>query len=224
MKDRDNPLYYVKLLEPKVRKMFDSESSGHDLYHLQRVLNLALHLQEKEGGDRLVIGVAAYLHDIHRLVEKETGKFYPPKESLPTIEKLLKEVNFARDKIPMVLHCIEYHEEYGFSASGKTVDDLETFILQDADNLDAIGAIGVGRTFTFGGAHGLPMWVPDIPFDRNTFDESERDPSTIHHFYSKLFKLGDNMNTKTAKEMAKARHKFMEVFVKTFIGEWKGEI
>lgn len=222
--EKDDPITYVNLLEPKIREMFKSESSGHDIDHLQRVFKLALHLQRKEGGDKLVIGVAAYLHDIHRLTEKETSKFYPPKESLPVIEQLLEGVNFPTKKIGMVLHCIEFHEEYGFSDVGKTVEDLETLILQDADNLDAIGAIGIGRTFTFGGANNIPMWVPGKPFDRKTYDESVRDPSTLHHFHSKLLKLGENMNTETAKQMAGERHKFMEEFVDRFIREWNGEI
>jgi|SRR3990172_1634104 len=222
--EEDNPITYIQLLEPKVREMFKSESSGHDIDHLQRVSKLALHLQEKEGGDKLVIGVAAYLHDVHRLTEKQTGKFNPPKESLPAVKQLLEDVNFPSDKIGMVLHCIEFHEEYGFSSKGKTVADLETLILQDADNLDAIGAIGIGRTFAFGGANNLPMWIPGKPFDRNTYDESERDPSTLHHFYSKLLKLGENMNTETARQMASERHKCMEEFVDRFKHEWDGEI
>lgn len=222
--DKDNPLSYIKLLEPKVRDIFKFESSGHDIDHLQRVSKLALHIQEKEGGDRLTIGVSAYLHDIHRLTEKETGKFFAPKDSLSEIKKLLEDVNFPENKIEMVLHCIEFHEEYGFSETGKTVSDLETLVLQDADNLDAIGAIGIGRTFAFGGANKIPMWIPEKPFDRDTYDESERDPSTLHHFSSKLLKLGENMNTVTAKQMASERHKFMEEFINRFIREWSGEI
>ena len=170
----------------------------------------------------MVISVAALLHDIHRLTEKETGKFCPPKETLPTIKKMLEEVEFPEEKIEKVLHCIEFHEEYGFSDTGKTVNDLETLILQDADNLDAIGAIGIGRTFSFGGAHELQMWIPEKPFDRDTFDESTQDPSAVHHFYSKLLKLKDNMNTNTGKKMAQGRHDFMVAFLDQFFKEWKG--
>lgn len=220
MTDLEN---YLKQLDEKITEVFSSESSGHDIYHLHRVLNLALHLQEKEGGDKLVIGISALLHDIHRLMEKESGVFFLPLNSLPAVQKLLEEVDFPKDYIPKVLYSIEHHEEYGFSKDGKTVNDLETLILQDADNLDAIGAIGVGRTFSFGGAYGVPMWIPEKPFDRKIYDESEKDPSTIHHFYSKLFKLEGNMNTKTAKDMARERTDFMRKFIEQFISEWKGE-
>lgn len=213
-----------KSVENAVSEMFKSESSGHDINHLKRVFNIALHIQGIEGGDKLVIGTSALLHDVHRLMEKETGTFCPPKDSLGTIEKIVNQTIFPKDKIKNVLHCIEFHEEYGFSEAGITVNDLETLILQDADNLDAIGAIGIGRTFSFGGSHKVPMWVPEKPFDRNTFDESLKDPSTIHHFYSKLLKLKDNMNTTTGKKMAIKRHDFMELFLKQFFGEWEGKI
>ncbi len=211
-------------LEQRLKDMFANESSGHDPNHLKRVYNLATRIQDQEGGDRLVIGAAAFLHDLHRLMGKDRGKYCDPKESLPLVEKLLKEVEFPATKIPPVLHCVEFHEEYAFSDQGKTVTDLETLIIQDADNLDAIGAIGIGRTFTFGGAHGVPMWVPERPFDRDTYDEAVGDPSTIHHFYSKLLKLKDNMNTETGKRMAEARHEFMELFLDHFFKEWKGEL
>lgn len=215
---------YITLLEDKISEMFQRDSSGHDMAHLKRVYNLALHIQEKEGGDRFVIGISAFLHDVHRIMEKDTGKFCPPKDSLPTITKILEEVNFPKEKIENVLHCIEFHEEYGFVPSGKTVSDIETLILQDADNLDAIGAVGIGRTFSFSGVYNVPMWVPEIPFEKNFQGEHKRDPSTMHHIYSKLLELKGNMNTQTAKEMSAERHKFMEGFFEHFVKEWKGEM
>ncbi len=210
-------------LEKTVQKMFHSESSGHDIYHLKRVLNLAMHLQKKEGGDKLVIAVAAFLHDIHRVIQKETGKFCSPKDSLTKVSAILNTVDIPSNKRDNILHCIEFHEEYGFTRQGKTTTNIETLIIQDADNLDGIGAIGISRTFSFGGAYKLPMWTPDIPFVQEVFDESDLDPSTVHHFYSKLLRLKDNMNTVTAKRMASNRHKFMERFLEEFFSEWKGE-
>lgn len=221
-KETTDPEYYRALLEQKLTGMFNSENSGHDMHHLERVYNLSLHIQQKEGGDRLVIGIAALLHDVHRLMEKTSGFFVHPKDSLPVIKKLLKDIDFPSKKIPIVLHCIQYHEEYGFSKQGKTAQDIETLILQDADNLDAIGAIGIGRTFAFGGAHNVPMWNPKKPFDRKHYDESEADHSTLHHFYSKLLRLTDNMNTKTARRLAQDRHEYMVRFVKRFTDEWNG--
>lgn len=210
-------------LEEKVEEMFKTDSTGHDMQHLLRVRSVALHIQNEEGGDAEVIATAALLHDVHRLMEKARGSFCPPAESLPTIRALLEDVSLPAEKIDRVLHCIEFHEEYAFSQAGRTVTDIETLILQDADNLDAIGAIGVARTFAFSGSYGIPSWRPDLPFDREHFDESVRDPSTLHHIHAKLLKLKDNMGTATGKKMAQERHEFMQRFVEEFIAEWKGE-
>lgn len=213
----------IQQLEDEIKELFHKESSGHDIYHLKRTLSIALTLQEKEGGDKLIIAVAAFLHDIHRIIGKEIRKFCSPKDSLPKVREILTRVILTDEQKEKVLHCIEFHEEYDFSENGKTVNDIETLILQDADNLDAIGAIGIGRTFSFGGSHNLDMWVPEKPFNRKEFNESENDPSTIHHFYSKLLKLKENMNTQTAKNMANERHKFMELFLQEFFNEWNGK-
>lgn len=213
----------IQQLEEEIKELFHKESSGHDIYHLKRTLNNALVLQEKEGGDKLIIAVSSLLHDVHRIIQKETGKFCSPKDSLPKVKEILNKTKLFKEQKERILHCIEYHEEYNFSENGKTVNDIETLILQDADNLDAIGAIGIGRTFSFGGANKVTMWIPEKSFNRHTFSEFEKDLSTIHHFYSKLLKLKDNMNTKTAKKIADKRHKFMELFLKEFFDEWNGK-
>lgn len=104
------------------------------------------------------------------------------------------------------------------------MDNINALIVQDADNLDMIGAIGIGRTFTYGGANGMPMYDPKVPINSNN-DYTEfigNDPSTIHHFYHKLFKLKDNMNTKVAKDLAQSRSDFLETFVEEFLDEWNG--
>ena len=213
----------LKKLEQELKKIFHGENSGHDINHLKRVLNLALHIQKKEGGDKLVIAISAFLHDVHRITEKETGKYCEPRDSLPKIIKLLDNVNLSEEQKKRILHCIEFHEEYNFSSGGKSVKDKETLIVQDADNLDAIGAVGIARAFAFGGANNIPIWVPELPIKITNFDEAKRDLSEIHHFYNKLLRLKDNMNTKTAKKMALERHNFMLKFLKEFKNEWKGE-
>jgi len=220
----DNIQQTIDELEKQISAMFSSESSGHDIYHLKRVLNLALHIQKKEGGDRFVVAVSAFLHDIHRILQKETGRYCSPKDSLPKVDEIIRNVGIKGEQAAKILHCIELHEEYNFSKDGKTAKDIETLIVQDADNLDAMGAVGIARAFSYGGAHGVPIWNPNIPFSREVYDESENDPSEIHHFYSKLFKLKDNMNTKIAKKMAIGRHKALKDFLKEFFKEWCGKI
>jgi len=212
----------IKKTEKEIKNLFASESSGHDFYHLKRVYNLAIQLQKKEGGDKLVVALSALLHDIHRIIEKETKKYCLPEDSFPKIKIILEKIGIEKEKTDKILYCIKVHEEYDFTEKGKSAKSIEALIVQDADNLDAIGAVGIARAFSFGGANGVPIYVPNIPFRRKIYNEVKKDPSEIHHFYSKLLKLKDNMNTKTAKKMADGRHKFLQLFLKEFFAEWQG--
>ncbi len=213
-----------KALVAKLKKMFLSDFSGHDAEHLIRVCNIALQIQKKEGGDRVVIGAAALLHDTHRLLEGKTGKFCHPRDSLDDVRSILDKVGLDKKHIDKVLHCVEFHEEYSFSTKGNPVKDVETLVLQDADNLDAIGAVGIARAFAFGGANNIPIWIPDEPFKRQHYEESAIDCSGIHHFYTKLLKLKNNMNTGTGKQIATKRHEFMKSYLDHFFKEWSGDI
>lgn len=214
---------YIKKLRPFVIELFEKDSSGHDISHLERTMNIALHLQEKEGGDRIIIGISAFLHDVHRIIQNETGSFVSPRDSLSTVKNILSNIDLTQEQIDRICYCIEFHEQYNWN--GNNVKDLNALILQDADNLDAIGAIGIGRTFSYGGSHNVVMYNDKILLKEDTdYAESNGDDeSTIHHFYHKLFKLGDNMNTNTAKRLAKERTEFMKKFVDEFLKEWNGE-
>ena len=211
---------YIEELKPYVLELFKDDSSGHDIGHLVRTMNTALYIQEKEGGDRLIIGIASFLHDIHRIMQNEAGRVVLPIETIPKVREILSNVDLTDEQKDEICFCIEHHEDYNWN--GNNVDDINALILQDADNLDAIGAIGIARTFAFSGAHKLPLYDDSIPLDQSdTFkEENGYDESTIHHFYHKLFKLGDNMNTKTAKDLADKRVEFMKNFVKEFLDEW----
>ena len=213
---------YIEKLQPYVMEMFKLDSSGHDITHLIRTMDTALYIQEKEGGDRIIIGISAFLHDIHRILEKEVGHFVSPKDSIPKIKEILSNVNLDEEQVNKICFCIENHENYNWN--GNNVDDINALILQDADNLDAIGAIGIGRAFTASGYHHLCMYDPSIELDNeDVFIEGYKDPSVLHHFYHKLFKLGDNMNTKTAKEIARKRIEFMKEFTDEFLNEWNSK-
>jgi uncharacterized protein len=214
---------YIAKLDKSIKRKF-SKDTAHDIYHLYRVYTLALKIQKKEGGDRLVIGVAAFLHDIHRMMQAETGKFCHPKDSLPIIKQLLTSVGFPKDKFARVLHVIEHHEEYSFSYNGRTVHDTETLIVQDADNLDAMGAIGIARTFAFSAQLKVPMWNPDIDKKTKHYDEHKTDKTVLDHFHNKLLRLKDTMSTKTAKSIAKGRHEYMKEYVDRFKKEWNGKL
>ena len=213
---------YIKIIKPYVIELFKNDSSGHDISHLIRTMNIAIHLCDKENGDKLIVGISAFLHDIHIIMQNETGKFVSPKDSLPKVREILSNTDLKEDTINKICYCIEHHENYNWN--GSNVNDINALILQDADNLDAIGAIGIGRTFSYGGANNILMYQEEIPLNSNEnyFETKGHSPSTIHHFYEKLFRLADNMNTKTAKEQAIVRTEFMKEFVNEFLEEWKG--
>lgn len=215
---------YLSLLKPEIMKLFYKESSGHDITHLERTMKTALFLQKQEGGDEIIIGISAFLHDIHRILEKESGKFVSPKDSLEKVREILSVTDLSVQQINEILYCIEFHEEYNWNNPTNKQNNINVLILQDADNLDAIGAIGIGRTFSYGGAHGVPMYDNSISLDMSE-DYSEGngdDESTIHHFYHKLFRLGKYMNTDTARKLAKQKTEFMKDFVDEFLLEWNG--
>lgn len=185
-------------------------------------MNIAINICDKESGDKLIVGISAFMHDIHRIMQNETGKFVSPKESLSKVREILSNTDLSEDIVNKICYCIEYHENYNWN--GNNVSDINTLILQDADNLDAIGAIGIGRTFSYGGAHSVLMYDEETPLnnDKDYSETNGDDPSTIHHFYHKLFNLANNMNTKTAKEQAISRTEFMKEFVSEFLDEWHG--
>jgi len=210
---------YIKILSTKMKVYFDGDATGHSIDHLERTMKYALKLQEKEGGDRVVVGIAAYIHDVHRIMGTQQGRYVSPKESLPVVENFLKDLNLSSKRINHILHAVEHHEEYSFGQEKVAVDDIESKIVQDADNLDAIGAVGLVRTIKYCIAHNIPIYDPNIPLYRNEYSESIGDKSSIHHIYNKLIRLGKNMNTKTAKDIAKQKTKLLKDFVKMYIDE-----
>lgn len=211
---------YISKLRPIVSKLFSEDFSGHDIGHLERTMKTALYLQEKEGGDRLIIGIAAFLHDVHRIMPNEQRSFVSPKDSLPMVRNILSNIDLTEEQVNKICHCVEYHEMYNWD--GNNVDDINTLIVQDADNLDAIGAIGIGRGFLYAGCYNVKMYDDRIPIDEEkTFSVAEgNDESVIHFFYHNSFRLENNMNTKTAKELAKRKTEVMREFTKEFLNEW----
>ncbi len=210
-------------LEKKVRQIFSEDKANHGFDHADRTRNIANKLQLREGGDMEIIEAAVLLHDLHRVMKKENGEYCYPKETLTAARKILEGVKFPATKIELVLRCIELHEDRSFTREGKQKQAIEIQIVQDADNIDAMGAIGIARTFNFGGSNGIPLWIQNV--DVNGFyDDAVTDNSTIHHFHEKLLKLKDDMNTQSAKEMAAERHRYMEEFINRFSKEWQGEL
>jgi uncharacterized protein len=202
-----------------------NDSTGHDIYHCLRVKRLALHISEGEGLDKEIMTATAYLHDIGRERERQGEGDHvdigiaAAQELLPTLP------SFPADKIEAVIRCIEYHEEYAWARTRQAVSgdaNLEILGFQDADRLDAIGAVGLARMFTFGGSYQRPLWIPEVK--PGHWQHGDLGNSTYNHLYEKLLKLKDTMNTDTGRQLAEARHCFMEQFAEAFEDEWFGRV
>lgn len=195
-----------------VKDKLYKEGSGHDWFHIKRVYNLATYICEKEGGDEFIIKMAALLHDIDDWKFSSNNK---------TTEDFLKSLNVDEKSIHKIMNIITT-----MSYKGGVVDssqnNIEGKIVQDADRLDAIGAIGIARAFTYGGSKSRLIYDPDIkPMDFQSLDEVKNlNNHTINHFYEKLLKLRDLINTDTAKQIAEERHRFMEIYLDEFYYEW----
>ncbi len=144
-----NLLDIIDYLKEQLMKDFPMQNDGHDIKHLTRTLKNAILLQQYEGGDLLIISISAILHDVHRLMEVRDNKFYSPLESLSVIMEYLSSLNLSSEQKRKICSVIEHHEEYSFGKECNGDYDLETYIVQDADNLEAIGAVGLVRTLEY---------------------------------------------------------------------------
>lgn len=198
----------------------------HDLHHSWRVCRLGVRIAEAEGADAEVVGAAAITHDLHR-VSGPDDAFVHPRETVPTVESILGAAGFPEEKVPAVCHCVAVHEEYDFEDDPAEAETLEAEVVQDADNLDALGAVGLARAFAFSGAHGNPLWRPDRdggPVGPYVKRGRADDASTLRHVREKLLRLPETINTETGREIAAERHAFLEGFVERFEAEWRGEL
>lgn len=201
---------------------FANESTGHDWYHIERVWKLSRELALMEGDvDLFVVEMGALIHDI------ADHKFYGGDDSIGPKKALeyLSEFNLSPERIGMIVSIVK---EISFKGIGvpTPMSSKEGEIVQDADRLDAIGAIGIARTFAYGGAKNRPIYDPNIkPICHTSFAAYKTSTApTINHFYEKLLSLSEKMNTKSAKTEAKKRHEFMESFLENFYREWDAKI
>lgn len=210
----------IELLREKLTDYFASDNTGHGIDHLERALKYALLLQKKEGGDKDVIAVSAFIHDVHRIMGDIEGRFVTPEESLPVVKKLIENLDLTSDQKEHILYAVKHHEEYSFGKEKISVTDIESLILQDADNLDAIGAIGIMRAVKYGTANKMPDYDPTIPFYNSEYTESVNDKSTIHHLYNKPLRLGKYLNTVTARKIAEEKTDLVKRFIELYIKEY----
>ena len=204
-----------------VKEKLEGAEAGHDWFHIERVWKLSKKIAEKEGGNLEVIELSALLHDI------ADPKFHNGDETLALkISKdFLEEIQVDAELIEQVLFVIK-NISFKNRAEAPENPPLELQIVQDADRLDAVGAIGIARTFNFGGFKNNLMYHPEIKpnLGMNKEEYKKSNGTTINHFYEKLLLLKDLMNTETAKKIASERHDFMLQFLDEFYKEWNVEL
>lgn len=206
--------------EEYVRKELEGEDSGHDWWHIHRVRITALTLAKEEQANLFIVELAALLHDI------ADHKFHNGDETIgpKTARKWLESLNVEEQQIQHVCEII-VDLSYKGADVATPMKTIEGKIVQDADRLDAVGAIGIARAFAYGGHKSRELYNPNIPPTMHTsFKDYKNDTGhTINHFYEKLFLLKERMNTKSARKIAEERHRFMEEFVSRFLKEWDGK-
>ena len=196
---------------------FARDFSGHDYFHTLRVFHMATRIATQEQADLQIVQLAALLHDVDdRKLSPQTW------ETKANARRFLTENHVAPAAIEQICRIIG---QISFAGKDSVVpDSLEGKCVQDADRLDAIGAIGIARAFAYGGSHNRfmhhPEIAPQIGMDKEAYHNSNS--TTINHFYEKLFLLTDMMNTPTAKEIAKARDRYMKDYIAQFMAEWDG--
>ena len=197
----------------------DSEG-GHDWFHIERVYKNALSISKNEKCDATVVALSALLHDI------ADSKFHNGDENIgPKKAREFLESQSVSEEI--IFHVVSIIKNISYKGGNfeKQFQSIELDIVQDADRLDAIGAIGIARTFNYGGFKNRPLYNPIIAPNLHMSKEEYKnsDAPTLNHFYEKLLLLKDKMNTETGKRIAQDRHHFMELFLSQFYAEWDGE-
>jgi uncharacterized protein len=208
----------IEQTEEFVKRQLANESSGHDWYHIYRVQKLSENIAEQEGADPFICVMAALLHDLAD--EKIAGS---EEAGLNNVKQWLESLHVEQEDSIHILSIISTMSFKGGNQSPMLT--IEGKVVQDADRLDAIGAIGIGRTFAYSGAKGQLMYDPEIPVrETMTKEEYRNQKSTaVNHFYEKLLKLKNHMNTTYAKKLADERHVFLEQFLDQFFAEWEGK-
>lgn len=211
----------LELVKKYVKNACEKDCTGHDWYHIQRVHNNAILINDKENADEFIIEMIVFLHDLydHKFYKGDTEK---------KIKELFDELKISKHMSQNDIDNIAYScANLGFASNitGKKKLSKEGMIAQDADRLDGMGAMGISRTFTYSGNKKTPVYIPDEIQEVDPEEYKINGSKTaIGHFYDKLLKMKNMMNTETAKKIANHRHEFMENFLQEFLDEWNGRI
>ena len=199
------------------KERLENEYSGHDFFHTLRVFKVATHISEREGANVETVQLAALLHDVDdRKVSPDTCK------TQANARSFLAANDVDAETVERVCRIIR---EISFGDNDTAPTTLEGKCVQDADRLDALGAIGIARAFAYGGNRNRHMYHPDVKPNLNMTREEyvKSESTTVNHFYEKLFKLTALMNTEAARSIARERERYMKDFIDEFMAEWEGE-
>ncbi|GIO28411.1 HD domain-containing protein [Ornithinibacillus bavariensis] len=190
----------LEAIQAYCQELFGKDSSGHDFFHLKRVARLAEDIAKEEKADQFISITGAWLHDVgdHKL-------FQDPMAALAKMDEFLRSIHLSEEQILAIHEAIV---NVSFS-KGKIPSSIEGKIIQDADRIDAIGAIGIARTFAYGGSKG-----------RLIYHEEKKEGTSVQHFYDKILTLKDTLHTEAAKRLASKRHAFVELYLEQFFEEW----
>ena len=203
-----------------VKNELQNAEGGHDWFHIERVYKNAQLISENENVDKTVVALGALLHDIADSKFHNGDETVGPKKA----QSFLSSENISPKIIEHVVKIIENISFKGVN-NAQEFHSKELDVVQDADRLDALGAIGIARTFNYGGFKNRKVYDPEIKPNLNMtpLEYKTSEAPTINHFYEKLFLLKDRMNTETARKIAEKRHLFMETFLQQFYAEWNGK-
>ena len=206
-----------------VKKELENAEGGHDWFHIERVFRNAILISREEKVDVFVVSLAALLHDIADPKFYNGDETIGPKVALKFLKSQKVDAEITNHIINIIKH-ISFKNSFNQKCKKFTSKELE--VVQDADRLDAIGAIGIARCFNYGGFKNRALYDPEILPNLNMtkVEYKNSDAPTINHFYEKLLLLKDKMNTESGKKIAESRHQFMEDFLKQFYNEWNGKL
>lgn len=200
-----------------IKEIFQNDFSGHDFFHSMRVYRTAINIAEAEHADLEVVALAALLHDVDdRKLSPATA------EKKENATRFMHSQNVPESEIRQVCQIIDEVSFKGMDSVRPSTPEGKC--VQDADRLDALGAIGIARTFAYGGSHNRAIYDPELP-SRTSMNQAQYYSSkstSLNHFYEKLFLLEDMMNTETGKAIARKRTQYMQEFVEEFLREWDG--
>ena len=221
----------IEKTELFVKQILSKDSTGHDWWHIHRVRNLAKRIAREEGADIFVVELAALLHDIGDYKffqgDEEAGPTFVRKwlSSLKISPTLIDKIVEITSRISF-MHTLPNQGKEGEKKNSIQTLNKELMAVTDADRLDAMGAIGIARAFTYGGFFNRPIYDPAIKPNKSITREEYKitEAPSINHFYEKLLKLKDMMYTNLGRKMARKRHKYLESYLKEFFAEWEGKI